>query len=90
MRYNLPQELTTKLIRLNKLGGTCTITTNLLQLPGIVVTGWVMLEKVGDRSDAAGDSILMRSINMAAVPWNSRCVEAKDKRTSLPGRVELI
>ena len=38
---------------------TCTITINLLVLLGIVVTAWVMLEPVGDRPDAEGDSILM-------------------------------
>ena len=46
---------------------TCTIPINLLELLGMVVTAWVMLELVGDRLDAEGDPILMRGDNRAAV-----------------------
>ena len=43
-RYDLPTELTTELKRKGNRRGICTITINLLELLGIVVTAWVMLE----------------------------------------------
>lgn len=59
----------------------------------MVVTAWVMLELVGDRPDAAGDPILMRGDNMAAVSWVCRSGGATDKRACLLmrmlGRLEL-
>ena len=68
----MPLELTTERKR-KAFGETCIITINLLELLRMVVTAWVMLELVGDRPDAAGDPILMRGDNMAAVSWISRC-----------------
>ena len=92
-RYDLPTELTAELKRKADLQETCTITINLLELLGMVVTAWVMLELVGDRPDAAGDLILMRGDNMAAVSWVSRSGGATDKRACLLmrmlGRLEL-
>ena len=71
--YDLPTELTAGRTEKNAdHQETCTITINLLELLGMVVSAWVMLELVGDRPDAAGDPILMRSDNMAAVSWVSR------------------
>ena len=60
----------------------------------MAVTAWVMLELVGDRPDAAGDPILMRGDNTAAVSWISRRGGARDKRPCLLmrmlGCLELI
>ena len=84
-RYDLPTELTAELKRKTELQETCTITINLLELLGIVVYAWVMLELVGDRPDAAGDPILMRGDSMAAVSWASQsggATEKKGKRTT--------
>ena len=64
-RYDLPPGLTTELKRKADLRETSTITINLLELLGMVVTAWVMLELVGDRPDAEGDPILMRGDNLA-------------------------
>ena len=92
-RYDLPRELTTELKRKADLGETCTVTINLLELLGMVVTAWVMIELVGDRPDAKGDPILMRGDNKAAVSWITRCGGARDKRAFLLmrmlGRLEL-
>ena len=59
----------------------------------MVVSAWVMLELVRDRSDAAGDPILMRGENMAVVSWVSRSGGATEKRNCLLmkrlGRLEL-
>ena len=92
-RYDLPKELTAELKRKAARRETCTITINLLELLGMVVTAWVMLELVGDRADAKGDPILMRGDNRAAVSWISRCGGARDKRACLLmrmlGRLEI-
>ena len=58
-RFDLPRELTTELTTKPNLGESCTVTINLLEVLGMVVTAWVMLELVGDRPDAEGDPILM-------------------------------
>lgn len=74
--------------------GTYTITINPFELLGMVVTVWVVIEFVGHRPDAAGDPILTRSENIAAVPWVSRYGGARDTRACLLmrflGRLELI
>ena len=61
----------------------CTITINMLELLGMVVTTWVMLALVGDRVDAKEDPILMHGDNMAAVSRISRCGGTRDKRLCL-------
>ena len=59
----------------------------------MVVTALVMLELVGERPDMAGDPILMRGDNMAAVSWVPRSGGGTDKRACLLmrmlGRLEL-
>ena len=92
-RYDLPTELTAELKRKADLQETCTITINLLELLGMVVTAWAMLELIGDRPDAAGDPILMRGDSMAAVSRVFRSGGATDERVCLLmrmlGRLEL-
>ena len=62
-RYDLPKELIAELTRKTDCQETCTITINLLELLGMVVTAWVMLELVGDRPGLEGGPILMRGDN---------------------------
>ena len=62
-RCVLPKELTAELNRKADCQETCTITTNLLELLGIVVTAWVMLELAGDRPGLGGGPILMKGDN---------------------------
>ena len=96
-RYDLQKKLTAELKRRADRRETCStcssITINLLELLGVVVTAWVMLELVGDRVDEKGDPILMRGDNTAAVSWISRCGGARDKRACLLmrmlGRLEI-
>ena len=92
-RYDLPEELTAELERKAELRETCTVTINMLELLEMVVTAWVMLELVGDRPAFEGDPVLMRSDNVAAVSWVSRCGGARDKRAGLflrmLGRLEI-
>ena len=70
-RYDLPKELKAELIRKSDRRETCTITVNLLELLGMVVTTWVMLALVGGRADAQGDPILMRGDNTAESFYDS-------------------
>ena len=92
-RYDLPPELTTELKRKADLGETCTITINLLELLGMVVTARVMLELTGDRPASVGDTIATRGDNMAPITWVNMCGGARDKRACLlmrmPGRLEI-
>ena len=59
----MTKELTADLNRKADCQETWTITTNLLELLGIAVTAWVMLELVGDRPGLEGGPILMRGDN---------------------------
>ena len=92
-RYDLPTALTAELKRKADLHETCTITINLLELLGMVVTAWVMLELVGDTPESDGDPVLMRGDNTAAVSWVNKCGGARDKRAGLLmrmlGRLEI-
>lgn len=54
-RYDLPREPTTELKEKAERRETCTVTINLLELLGMVVTGWVMLELVGGSPKSVGD-----------------------------------
>ena len=60
-RYDLPEGLTAELKRKAERRDTCTVTINLIELPGMVVTAWVMLELVGDMPAFEGDPVLMRA-----------------------------
>ena len=79
----MPRDLTKKLKRKFDRGETCTVTTKLLELLGISMTAWLMVELVGDRPDAEGVPIFMGGYNMAVVSWITRCDGTKDKRTCL-------
>ena len=89
----MPKKLTAELKRKADCQETCTIPINLLELLGMVVTAWVMLELVGDRPDAEGDPILTRDDNRVAISWFTRCGGARDKRACLLmrmiGRLDL-
>ena len=83
MRYNLPPELTTESKEKAERRETCTVTIYLLELLGMVVTAWVMLELVGDRPESVRDPIALRGENVSAVMWVNKCGGAKDKRACL-------
>ena len=67
-KYDLSIELIAELKRVavqREICSTCSsITINLLELMGMVVTAWIMRELVGDRADAKGDSMLMHGDDM--------------------------
>ena len=92
-RYDLPLAFSAELKRKAARRETPSVTINLLELVGMVVTAWVMHELVGDRPETEGDPILMRGDNVAAVTWSNRCGGAKDKRAGLMmrmlGRLEI-
>ena len=82
-RYDLPTELTADLKRKAELNETCTITINLIELLGMVVTAWVMLYLAGDTPERDGDRVLNSGDNTAAVSWVSRCGGAREKCAGL-------
>ena len=82
-RYDLPPELTQELKEKAERRETCTITINLLERLGMVVTAWRMLEMRGDAPEAVEDPIAMRGDNVAAVTRINRCGGARDKRACL-------
>ena len=66
-KYDLSIELIADLNGKADRRETCSITINLLglvELLGMVMTAWIMLELVGDRADAKGDSMLMHGDDM--------------------------
>ena len=92
-RYDLPIALSAELKRKAARRETCSVTINLLELVGMVLTAWVMHELVGDRPESKRDSILMRVDNFAAVTWANQCGGARDKLAGLMmrmlGRLEI-
>lgn len=92
-RYDLPLDFSAELKRKAACRETSSVTINLLELVGMVVTAWVMHDLVGDRPESKGDAILMRGDNVAAVTWSNRCGGARDKRACLMmrmlGRLEI-
>ena len=92
-RYDLPLDFATELKQKAARRETCSVTINLLELVGMVMTAWVMHSLVGDRPKNNNDPVLMRGDNMAAVTWSNRCGGARDKRACLMmrmlGRLEI-
>lgn len=86
-RYDLPLDCSAKLKRKAANRETSSVTINLLELVGMVVTAWVMQELVGDRPETRGDPILMRGDNVAAFTWSNRCGGARDMRACLMMRM---
>ena len=72
---------------------TRSVTINLLELVGMVLTAWVMHELVRDRPESKRDPILMRGDTFTAVTWVNRCGGARDKHAGLIlrilGRLEI-
>ena len=92
-RYDSPLALSAELKRKPARRETCSVTINLLELVGMVLTARVMHELVRDRPESKGDPILMRGDNFAAVTWANRCGGARNKRAVLMmrmlGRLEI-
>ena len=93
LRNDLPLALSAELYRKAARRETCSVTINLIELVGMVLTAWVMHELVGDHPDSKEDPILMRGDNFAAVTWANQCGGARDKRAGLMmrmlGRLEI-
>lgn len=92
-RYDLPLDFAAELKRKAACRETSSVTINLLELMGMVLTAWVMHELVGDHPTQRGDPIRMRGDNFSAVTWSNRCGGARDKRAGLMmrmlGRLEI-
>ena len=92
-RYDSPLALSAELKRKPARRETFSVTINLLELVGMVLTAWVVHELVRGRPESKGDLILMREDNFAAVAWANRCGGARDKLAVLMmrmlGRLEI-
>jgi len=93
LALDLPVAFSLELKRKAAQRETSSVTINLLELVGMVMNAWVMHELVGDRPESAGDPILVRGDNFAAVTWSQKCGGARDKRAGLMmrtlGRLEV-
>ena len=65
------------------LRANCTITINLLELWGMVVTVWMMLEFSGDKPVSVRHTLAMRGDKAAPVTCVNMCGGARDKRACL-------
>ena len=92
-RYALAEALTLEFKKqpVRKQAGSITI--NLLELIGMMLSAFVMQITENDRPEYAGDTVLLRGDNVSAVSWLNRCGGARDKRAALVmkimGRLEL-
>ena len=86
-RYLLAEELTLELKKLTATKKAGSITINLLDLTGMMMSALVMQIMESDRPEYAGDTVLLRRDNVSAVSWLNRCGEARDKRAALVMRI---
>ena len=68
-RYSLAKELTLELRKLPATKKAGPITINLLELTGMMMSLLVMQIMESDRSEYAGDTVLLRRDNVSAVSW---------------------
>ena len=66
-RYTLDERLTAELKGKENNKETSTITINLLELAGMLLTAWVIQMVVDDQPKTAGDAVLSRGDNVSAV-----------------------
>ena len=78
-RYSLAEELTLELQKQSTTKKVGPITTNLLELTGMIMSAFVMQMMENDRPEYAGDTVLLAGDNISAVSWLNRCGGARDK-----------
>ena len=93
-RYSLAEVLTLELKKLSVTKQAGSITINLLELIGMMMSAFVMQITENDRPEYAGDRVLLRGDNVSAVSWLNRCGGAREKRAALlvmriMGRLEI-
>ena len=86
-RYSLAEALTLELKEKSVTKQAGSITINLLELIGMMMSAFVMQMTENDRPEYAGDTVLLRGDNVSAVSWLNRCGGARDKRAALVMRI---
>ena len=86
-RYSLAEALTLKLKKQLVTKRASPITTNILELIGMMMSAFVMQMTGNDRPEYAGDAVLLRGDNVSAVSRLNRCGDARDKRAALVMRI---
>ena len=62
------------------------ISINELELLGMIIPAWVLIVLCEDLPTQAGDCVLLRGDNEAAVQWVRRCREGKEPRSEALSR----
>ena len=92
-RYSLAEALTLELKKQSATKKAGPITTNLLELAGMMISAFVMQMIENGRPKYARATVLLRGDNVSAVSWLNRCGGARDKRAALVirimGRLEI-
>ena len=86
-RYSLAEALTLELKKQSVTKLAVSITINLLELIGMMMSAFVMQITENDRPECARDTVLLRGDNVSAVSWLNRCDGARDKRAALVMRI---
>ena len=86
-RYSLAEALTLELKKQSVTKQAGSITINLLDLIGMMISACVMQITENDRPEYAGDTVLLRGDNVSAMSWLNRCGGARDKRAALVMRI---
>ena len=71
--WTLPQEAQLRTIVHRKHGEGDFIDINLLELMGVVVSAYVLVELTVDRPERKGEAVMMRADNTSAVGWVKKC-----------------
>ena len=71
--WTLPQEVEGRTITHRKHGEGDFMDTNLLELLGVVVSAYVLVEMTEDRPGRKGEAVMMRADNTRAVGWVWTC-----------------
>ena len=78
-RYSLAEALTLELKKQSVTKQADSITIDLLELIGMMMSAFVMQVTKNDRPEYAGDTVLLRGDNVSAVSWLNRCGGARDQ-----------
>ena len=92
-RYSLAEALTLELKKKSVTKQAGSVTVNLLESIGMMMSAVVLQMTENDRPEYAGDTVILRGDNVSQVSWLNRCGGVRDKRAALVmrimGRVEI-
>ena len=86
-RYSLAEALTLELKKQSLTKQAGSITINLLELIGMMMSAFVIQTSENDRPEYAGGTVLLRGDNVSAMSWLNRCGGTRDKPAALVMRI---